>query len=88
MSIRLVRDPDFKGRVFIPEIKNVNFRNSDFTPAKALIVIDGVIIDNKGDFRVNPDDIKSFKVLTGKEATKKYGEKGKDGIAEIVLIWK
>jgi beta-lactamase regulating signal transducer with metallopeptidase domain len=86
MVIRLVRDPDFKGRTFIPEVQDVNFRNSDFTPAKALIVIDGVIIDYKANFKVNPGEIKSFKVLTDKEATDKYGDKGKDGVVEIVLF--
>jgi len=85
MVVKLERDPDYKGRIFIPEIQNVNFRNSDFTPAKALVVTDGVIIDNKGDFKVNPGEIKSFKVLTDKEAINKYGDKGRDGVVEIVL---
>ena len=48
MVVKLVRDPEFNGRVLITEAKNANFRNSDFTTAKALIVIDGVIIDYNG----------------------------------------
>ena len=86
MVVRLVRDPDYKGRIFIPEIRNINFRNSDFTPAKALIVIDGVIIDNKTNFRVYPGEIKSFKLLTDKKSVHKYRDKGKDGVVEIILF--
>jgi hypothetical protein len=85
MVVKLVRDPDYKGNITIPEIKNVNFRNSDFTPAKALLVINGEIIDYNGNLRVNPDEIKSFKVLKDKEATNKYGDKAKDGAVEIIL---
>jgi TonB family protein len=85
MVIRLARDPDYKGKILIPEIQNVNFRNSDFTPGNALVVIDGVIIDHNANFKVDPDEIKSFKVLTEKEATNKYGDKGKDGVVEIRL---
>ena len=33
---------------------------------------------------LNPDDIESINVLKGKAAEKKYGEKGKDGIVEII----
>ncbi len=69
-------------------MKDVKFRNSDFTPAKALIVIDGVIIDYNGRLKLNPDEIKSLSVLKDKEATDKYGEKGKDGVIEITTVWK
>ena len=34
---------------------------------------------------MDPGEIKSFKVLTDKEATGKYGDKGKDGVVEIRL---
>ena len=85
MVVRLVRDPDYKGKILIDVIRNVNFRNSDFSPAKALVVIDGVVIDYESNLKVKPEEIKSFKVLTDKEATDKYGEKGKDGVVEITL---
>ena len=83
MVIKMVRDPDYKWKIIIPVVKIVNFRNWDFTPAKALLVIDGIIIDYKGDLRLDPDEIKSFSVLKSNEATRKYGEKGKDGVIEI-----
>lgn len=86
MIVKLVRDPDFNERVFITEVKNVNFKNSDFTPAKALLAINGEIIDYNGTLRVNPGEIKSFKVLKDKEATSKYGDKARDGAIEIVFF--
>jgi TonB family protein len=79
MIIKLTKKPNF------PEIKEVYFRNPDFTPAKALLVINGEIIDYNGNLRVNPGEIKSFNVLKDKKATNKYGDKGKDGVLEIVL---
>jgi beta-lactamase regulating signal transducer with metallopeptidase domain len=85
MVVKLVWDTDRKVKTIIPDIQTANFRNSDFTPANALIVINGVIIDYKGVLKVNPGDIKSFKVLMNKEATNTYGEKGKDGVVEIIL---
>jgi len=88
LVIRLVRDQDYKGKILIPEIQNVNFRNSDFKPANALVVIDGVIIDYKANLKVNPGEIKSFKLLTDKEAGDKYGDKGEDGVVEIILSGK
>jgi hypothetical protein len=85
MVVRLVRDPDFNGRVFITEVQKVNFRNFDFSPAKALLVINSEVIDYTGNLRVNPGEIKSFKVLKDEEATNKYGDKAKDGAVEIIL---
>ena len=48
--------------------------------SKALIVVDGEIKDLSA---INPDDILSISVLKDEKATKKYGEKGKDGVMEI-----
>ncbi len=79
MIIKLTKDPNS------PEIKNVYFRNPDFTPASALVSINGAISDNEGTLKVNPGEIESFKILKDKEATSKYGDKGKDGVLEIVL---
>jgi TonB family protein len=82
--VRLTRDRDFKGKVFVDEHRYVNFRNPDFTPAKALVVIDGIILDYKDNLKVTPGEMKSFKILADKEATDKYGEKGKDGVVEVL----
>jgi TonB family protein len=49
-----------------------------------LIVVDGIISSKKmEDF--DPETIQSINVLKGEMATKKYGEKGKDGVLEIAL---
>lgn len=86
MTVKMVRDPDYKGKIILTEIQTVNFRNSDFTPANSLVVVNGEIIDKNGVLKVNPSDIKSLKVLMDKEATSKYGDKGKDGVLEIILF--
>jgi hypothetical protein len=86
MVVKLYRDTDFKGIIAIPIIQEVRFRNSDFTPAKALIVIDGVITDYSGRLKVSPGEIKSLSALKDKEATDKYGDKAKDGAIEIILF--
>jgi len=51
--------------------------------AKALFVIDGNIVPEQETKAINADNIQSINVLTGENATKKYGEKGKDGAVEI-----
>jgi beta-lactamase regulating signal transducer with metallopeptidase domain len=86
MTVKMVKDPDFKGKVFTTEIQVVNFRNSDFTPANALVVLNGEILEKNGILKVNPSDIKSLKVLVDKDATSKYGDKGNDGVLEIILF--
>lgn len=86
MTVKMVRDPDYRGKVILTEIQTVNFRNSDFAPANSLIVVNGEILDKNGVLKVNPSDIKSLKVLMDKEAKSKYGDKGKDGVLEIILF--
>jgi hypothetical protein len=54
---------------------------------KPLVIIDGEIQEE--DFDVSalaPSKIKSLMVLKEKEATKKYGEKGKNGVIDINLL--
>lgn len=82
MIIKMIKEPNF------PEIKEVLFRNADFTPARALAAINGKIIDFNGSLRVSPGEIKSFTILKDEEAISKYGDKGKDGVLEIVLYGK
>ena len=85
MVVKLLRDPNFNDRIFITEVKNVNFRNSDFSPASALVVVNGMILESKDPLKVIPAEIEFYKILKDKEATSKYGDKGKDGVLEIVL---
>ena len=68
-----------------PEVKEVLFKKTDFTPSGALVVINGKILESKDHLIFNPHGIESFKILNGKEATGKYGKKAKDGVLEIFL---
>lgn len=66
---------------------NTKSNNAD-TPAilNALIVVDGVQMNSK-DFNIKdiaPEKIESINVLKGKGAIEKYGEKGADGVIEII----
>jgi bla regulator protein BlaR1 len=53
------------------------------TPDKALIILDGKVIDKATMDAINPEDIYSVNVLKGKDATDIYGKKGKDGVVLI-----
>ena len=50
-----------------------------------LIVIDGVINENKNMDSINPEGVQSINILKDKEAIKKYGEKAKNGVIEVTL---
>ncbi|MGC6430288.1 MAG: M56 family metallopeptidase [Jejuia sp.] len=50
---------------------------------KALIFIDGKESSKKKMKKLKPEDITHVKVLKGKSAIEKYGEKGKEGVIEI-----
>lgn len=50
---------------------------------KPLIVIDGVISENKNLNEISPTEIKSMNVIKGAGATEKYGKKGEKGVVEI-----
>lgn len=52
---------------------------------KPLYFIGGVEVGNKRLKRINPEEISFIKVLKEKEALKKYGKKGKNGVVEIFL---
>jgi len=61
----------------------VKIRNSDGSQIKPLIVLDGVI----GEFEMEKipiESILSMTVLKDSAAIEKYGEKGKDGVIEII----
>jgi hypothetical protein len=85
MVVRLAKDPDYKGKIIIPEIRNISFMNPDFSPAKSLVVLNGSVLDYDKNLTMDPALIKSFRILMSDEAVTKYGESGKDGVLEIVL---
>lgn len=86
MTIKMTRDPDYKGTVGYTEIQSVNFRNSDFTPGNAIVVINGDVLGKSSALKVMPGDIQSLRILSADEAAKKYGDKAKDGALEIMLF--
>ena len=56
--------------------------NSDVKP---LYIVDGKEFDKEKDGELKPDDIKKVQVLKGEKAIAKYGDKGKNGVIEIIL---
>lgn len=56
---------------------------SDTIKSSPLYVLDGNIVPKKVVDNVRPEEIESIHVLKGKNATDKYGEKGKNGVVEI-----
>jgi len=59
-------------------------QNKKDTADKPLMVIDGVIQENKNMNDISPDDIQSVNVYKGPLATEKYGKKGEKGVVEII----
>jgi beta-lactamase regulating signal transducer with metallopeptidase domain len=96
MVINMVKDPEYRETITEDEISisidgpKVHFIGSDGSPARALIVIDGVISDKTGEAEIDfqkinsrKDLMESIKILKDKEATDKYREQGKNGVIEI-----
>jgi len=67
--------------------KTLSVKAGDGSEVKALIVVDGVIIEN-GLKKTDPEAILSISVLKDKAAIDKYGDKGKDGVIEITTYQK
>ena len=90
MVIKMVKDPEYKRTVMTEDFiakhegENVSIKMTDDKNLQSLIVIDGKITDYKGEVTIKRDDLATGKVLRGKEATDKYGEKGKYGVIEII----
>ncbi len=55
------------------------------TSGKPLMVVDGIISENKKVEDFDPETIESINVLKNETATQKYGERGKDGVLEITM---
>jgi hypothetical protein len=53
--------------------------------ASPLYVLDGKILNKKEADKLDPSSIQQINVLKGKDATDKYGDKGKNGVVEITL---
>ena len=53
--------------------------------SKPLYLVDGKEVTEKNIAELKPDDVESINVLKELSATKKYGEKGKNGVIEIFL---
>ncbi len=64
------------------EVVNIKKESKDSSD-KPLVVIDGVITENKDMKDISPNNIKSISVLKGNMAIKKYGEKGEKGVIEV-----
>ena len=52
---------------------------------KPLFIVDGKEFGKEKAGELKPDDIETIQVLKGEKATDKYGDKGKNGVVEIVL---
>ena len=59
-------------------------QNKKDSADKPLMVVDGVIQENKNMNDISPNDIQSVNVFKGPLATEKYGKKGEKGVVEII----
>lgn len=59
-------------------------QNKKDSADKPLMVVDGVIQENKNINDISPTDIQSVNVFKGPLATEKYGKKGEKGVVEII----
>jgi len=50
-----------------------------------LIVVDGIVTGFKSVDHINPADIQSVTILKDAKAAERYGEKGRDGVIEIII---
>ena len=90
MVVKMEIDPDYRKGVrtldasYIHEGEYVTIKVTDDKMSQALLVIDEEVTDYKGEIKLKRDEIGAGKVLRGKEAIDKYGEKGKYGVVEII----
>ena len=77
-----------KNQSAVPATPKLQLTKSDNIPAisktQPLIIVDGVESAYDNINSINPNTIKSVSVLKNESAIKKYGDKGKDGVIEIV----
>ena len=72
------------GEIKLQTDSPLKFRNVDGSGKKPLIVKDGVIADNQNVDNIPPETIESINILKNQTAIDKYGEKGKNGVIEII----
>lgn len=63
----------------------VKIKSADGVPENILYVVDGIVQEKLDPTTIDPRKIESMSVYKGDAATKKYGEKGKNGVVEINL---
>lgn len=68
-----------------PRIKRDTLGTGLKTGKNVLYVLNGKIVPKSVVDKTAPSSIESVNVLKGKDATNKYGDKGKDGVIEITL---
>lgn len=83
-----------KGKNGVIEIKTKTKAEQSFSNEKTtlknnkispLYYVDGKEVTRENSDKIAPDKIESITVLKGDNATKKYGEKGKNGVVEVSL---
>ena len=65
------------------KVITINSKNNSVTHATPLTILDGKEISMEDMESINPESIESVNVLKDETATKKYGDKGKNGVIEI-----
>ncbi|SNR82441.1 M56 family metallopeptidase [Lutibacter flavus] len=70
---------------FKVEDKKDNKVKKEVSNGNPLYILDGKEISKEDMEKINPDNIKSVNVLKDESATTKYGEKGKNGVVEIII---
>jgi len=77
MNVKMLKDPDYKEQI------QIRSSTTEVSKANPLIVIDDVVTDKKTS-DISASNIARITVLSIKEASDKYGEKGKNGAVEIM----
>ena len=66
-------------------IVEMDIETEKTTVTRPLFIIDGVIMDGKKVYSINPKTIESMEMMKDQAAVEKYGEKAKDGVILITL---
>lgn len=79
-NVYIIKEED--GKIIEHKANNSFFISSNGN-AEPLFILNGEEISKEEMDNLKPDDIKSINVLKGESATKKYGDKGKNGVVII-----